>query len=66
MNEEFKKLIESVPDTYSDFISYMTHRFTDEDDIQKITDFINSDSDITTSKIGEFIADEFLKIPRIN
>lgn len=66
MNQEFKELLENVPDSYSDFVFYMTHKFTSDEDIQKITDFINSGDDMTTSKIADFIDDEILRIPRIN
>jgi len=66
MDTEFKKLLESIPDSYSDFVFYMTHEFTSESDIKKITDFINSDSNITTSKVGEFTDDEILHIPKLN
>lgn len=66
MNNEFKELLESIPDSYYDFVSYMTHKFTSDEDIQKITDFINSSNDITTSKVADFIDDEILHIPRID
>lgn len=66
MNQEFKELLENVSDSYSDFVFYMTHKFTSEEDIQKITDFINSNNGITTSKIADFINEEILHIPRID
>lgn len=66
MDTEFKELLESIPDSYSDFVFYMTHEFTSESDVQKITDFINSDSDITTSKVIDFTDDEILNIPKIS
>lgn len=66
MNQEFKELLENIPNSYSDFVFYMTHKFTSDEDIQKITDFINNTDNVTTSKVTDFIDDEILHIPRID
>lgn len=66
MKEEFKRLLESVSDSYSDFVHYMTHKFTSEEDIKKITDFINNTPNADTSTITEFVDDEILHLERID
>ena len=65
MNEnDLKKLLESIPDTYEDFVSSTLHSLKTDEDRQIIADFILNNEKVDTSAVLDYFSDVIRHIPK--
>lgn len=65
MNEQdFKKLLESISDSYDYFVSGMIHSLKTDEDRKKIADFILQNDKVDTSSVLDYFSDEIRRIPK--
>lgn len=67
MNEnDLKKLLESIPDTYEDFVSSTLHSLKTDEDRQIIADFILNNEKVDTSAVLDYFSDVIRHIPKFD
>lgn len=61
---EFKIILENVSDTYKDFVNGMLLSVKNDEDRDKVAEFISKNPKADTSDIAEFFFDEVKRIPK--
>lgn len=65
MNEQdFRILLESIPDSYDDFVSGLMHSLKTDEDRQLIADYILRKDKVDTSSVLDYFSDEIRHIPK--
>lgn len=53
-DEEFRKILENVPRSYDDFVNGQLHRVTNDEDRQKMSDFIRDNPEANSGDVLRF------------
>ncbi|MBR1822497.1 MAG: hypothetical protein IJ769_12875 [Clostridia bacterium] len=56
-DKDFQKILEAVPGSYDDFVSYLVRNVTEEENRKKIADFVKDNPEKNAGYVLEFYDD---------
>ena len=62
--EKLRELLESVSDSYCDFVNTLLRSLRTDEDRQRIGDYITMHENVDTSSVLDYYSDEIRNIPK--